>query len=196
MIIRKAFLKDEEDIINICYETRSKELERGTDKTLFALRWALYYLWFQTYFCFVAEEDSKVIGYILSSPDTTQQENDYKKHILPLIKSRITKDHPDYSFYTTATKDSEILGDHLKKYPAHLHINLTAECQGNGIGSKLIKVMEDNLKSHNIKGVFLGVEETNTAAINFYNKNNYRVFHSFLYDGDSAATLFMGKNLL
>lgn len=195
MIIRQAKLTDEKDIIDICFETSSDELKAGGDKELLALRWALYYVRYQTSFCFVAEEDNRVIGYILSTPDTQAQEKDYAERMIPLIKEKISPSDPNYGIFTYVENTREIIGDFMDEYPAHLHINLTGLCQGKGIGSKLMKKMEENLRDHGVKGVFLGVHERNEAAIGFYKKNNYKEFlrHKF---SEKNGVVYMGKSLL
>lgn len=194
MIIRQAQLEDEKAIVDICFETRAENLKDHTDKELFALRWALYYLRYETPFCFVAEENGRVIGYILSTPDTAAQEKGYEEKILPLIKEKISPSDPNYGLYTAVENTPGVIGDFLKKYPAHLHINLTPLCQGKGIGSMLMNMMEDNLKKRGINGVFLGVGESNKAAIRFYNKHHYTEFFKKDY-GENNGVVYMGKEL-
>lgn len=196
MIIRKARQEDEKAITDICYETKTYDINDTDDRDLFALRWALYYVRYQTDYCFVAEDNDEIIGYILCTPDTIKCENDYEKKIIPIIKEMIDKTHPQYRYYTTILKTIDIIPQFLNHYPAHLHINMTPKCQGKGIGTKLIKAMEQNLIDNGIHGIHLGVMEDNPAAIRFYERNGYKRFHRHFLGEGVGWDIFMGKTLI
>lgn len=196
MTIRKARPEDEKAVTDICFETKTYDINDTDDRNLFALRWALYYIRYQSDYCFVAEDNREVIGYVLCSPDTTVCEDDYEEKIIPQIKKNIDKSHPQYKYYTTILKTKEIIPEFLKKYPAHLHINLTPRCQGKGIGTKLIKAMEQNLIDNGVHGIHLGVMEDNEAAIKFYEKNGYSKFHKYFLGEGVGWDIFMGKTLI
>jgi len=53
-------------------------------------------------------------------------------------------------------------------YPAHLHIDILPEGQGQGCGTKLINTLLDELRRRGIEGVHLGVSAENKRAIGFY----------------------------
>lgn len=195
MTIREAQPADEEAIIEICFESRRVGRDRVEDPEIFALRWALYYLRYEREFCFVAEEDGQVIGYILSTADTERQEEGHLKHIAPLIKEKMAPDHPDYDFYTTLMKKRDTLGSLLDEYPAHLHINLTARCRGKGVGTLLMKKMEENMVKHGVKRIHLGVINTNLSAIGFYEKKGYQEIYRHTLEEGKSWVLFMGKTL-
>lgn len=193
MIIRPYTNKDEKAVIDICFNTRDY-MEDLKDSYLFSLRWAQCYLRYYPEFCFVAEENGEVIGYILSTPDTEICEKTYLENILPEIKNRIdSKDkyYEDFTSFITANDMGDTIAD---DYPAHLHINLTPKCQHKGIGSKLMKVMEQNLIAHGVKAIHLGVMADNTNAVNFYKKHNYKILVDYDF-GDNEIGYFMGKNL-
>lgn len=194
MIIRKYKEKDEKEIINICFETRSSDLQDLENREVFGLRWAQSYLKFYPEFCFVAVENEEVIGYILSAPDTKEQEDVYIKNIIPIIKSKISQDYKYYEMFTAFIPENDLLGDKLDSYPAHLHINLTEKCRHKGIGSKLMSAMENNLKDKGVEAVHLGVMKDNRAAYNFYKKHGYKTIteHDF---GNESIGCFMGKVL-
>lgn len=196
MNIRKATIKDEKAVIDICNDTKTYDINDTDDRELFALRWALYYIRYQTDFCYVAEDKEEVIGYVLCAPDTVDSENEYEEKIIPEIKNMIDKNNPKYEYYTTILKTNEIIESYLEKYPAHLHINMTPKCQGKGVGTKLLKAMEENLVAHGIGGIHLGVMEDNSAAIRFYEKNGYVKFHKHFLGEGVGWDIFMGKTLI
>lgn len=53
-------------------------------------------------------------------------------------------------------------------YPAHLHIDILPQGQGQGWGAKLINTLLDEMRRREIPGVHLGVAANNTRAIGFY----------------------------
>lgn len=82
--------------------------------------------------------------------------------------------------------------DLYAKFPAHLHINLSPESTGLGLGSILISEFEKRLVKLNILGVHL-ITGPDSRNVNFYRKNGY------LYDEkrsfNDSSLLFLGKNL-
>lgn len=196
MLIREAKQEDEKDIIEICYSSRSLKDFPNTDREVFALKWALYYLRYETDYCFVIEQDSKKIGYILATPNTKKFEKEYPKKIIPQIKKRLSPEHPDYQTSVYFERTSELFPELVKQYPAHLHINLTSACRGKGIGSKLMEKLEEKLKKAKIPGIHLGVMENNTPALNFYKKHGFEIKYRLFLGENIGYTLFMGKSLL
>ena len=60
-----------------------------------------------------------------------------------------------------------------KKYPAHLHIDISDCCQGQGVGTRLIETLCEHLKEKNVKGLMLSCGMTNKGALKFYRKNGF-----------------------
>jgi ribosomal protein S18 acetylase RimI-like enzyme len=58
----------------------------------------------------------------------------------------------------------------LKEYPAHLHINILPGYQRQGIGHRLMKSFESNLKEKEVFGFHLEVSKNNKLGISFYEK--------------------------
>lgn len=70
------------------------------------------------------------------------------------------------------------------------YIVVKDEYKNKGIGSKLLKYIENN-----IKNITLEVRESNTTAINFYKKNGYSIVstrHNYYKDEDGYLMI---KNL-
>lgn len=57
-----------------------------------------------------------------------------------------------------------------RQYPAHLHIDLVARAQGQGLGRKMMETMLEELQQHNVAGVHLEMHPTNYRALAFYLK--------------------------
>ena len=75
------------------------------------------------------------------------------------------------------------------KYPAHLHIDILPEYQGQKVGTALMSALKEKLVSDNIKGVMLCVGKGNMRAIEFYKKNGFKVIFRLF------GAVFMGLNL-
>ncbi|WP_158583988.1 GNAT family N-acetyltransferase [Salinibius halmophilus] len=172
VLIRPVQPSDEAAIVDICYETRSVDIaEEG--KYAFALRWALPYLRDDPQFCFVAVIGEQVIGYIVGTPDTKQQVLNFERNILPEMQTLIDGSHPFANQFLNGGKLDPAVTELLDDYPAHLHINMTSDCRGLGVGARLIKELEHQLISHNVTGIHLGVNKQNMAAVRFYQHQGY-----------------------
>lgn len=178
MTIRPAKREDRKSLSKICFNTRAGVLREIEDRDSFTYRWAGNYLENYTEFCFVAEENSNIIGYIVATPDTIEQENRY----IESSKAKIER-------------SAEFLETILDDYPAHLHINLTKDARGKGVGSELIKALEKKLLDFSIYGIHLGVMEENRAAVGFYKKNGFKLLKKKNLGDEAGTVLFMGKNL-
>jgi len=177
--IRNVKETDEHALIDICFTTGDPSLKRiFPEPRLFSHFWCLYYLWYESENCFVAEdtEKKKVIGYIISTKDTIKQEKDFEEKIGPLIKKRMKEVRVRsliskiYAYFIIHKSLSSKRRKMLEKYPAHLHINILPEYQRQGIGHKLMGKLEQHLIKNNILGFHLEVGSKNTLGISFYKK--------------------------
>ena len=50
---------------------------------------------------------------------------------------------------------------------------VSPDCQGNGTGSRFMKMIEEDLKTRNIHGIFLQTD-SDKPAYNFYHKNGFK----------------------
>jgi ribosomal protein S18 acetylase RimI-like enzyme len=71
----------------------------------------------------------------------------------------------------------------LDDFPAHLHIDLLPELQGQGFGRQLMRTVLAELHRRGIPGVHLGVSPTNLPARAFYRKIGFRPLPSDAGDG-------------
>ena len=58
----------------------------------------------------------------------------------------------------------------LAEYPAHLHIDLLPELQGQGFGRRLIDTLRAALAARGVPAVHLGMDAANTGARAFYDR--------------------------
>ena len=177
--IRQVNKVDEQALVEICYITGDNTLKRiFPDPYLFSYFWCLYYLRHEPEGCFVAvdNEKNKVIGYIMSTSDTINQEEDFIVKMKPLIKLRMkeiklrTLSSRIYAHFIIHKSLSKKRKKMLESFPAHLHINILPNYQRQGIGYRLMQSLEKFLKENNIQGFHLEVGAKNTLGINFYTK--------------------------
>jgi hypothetical protein len=80
----------------------------------------------------------------------------------------------------------------FKTYPAHLHINMSAECRGMGHGGLLIEAAQKILVENNILGLHI-ITAPDARNRGFYHKNGFTDEQVCEYKG--IELLFMGKQL-
>ncbi len=92
-------------------------------------------------------------------------------------------DHSDnvYSF-------NGLITGQLKLFPAHLHINLSVESRGLGIGSKLIQAVIDDIGAQRVHVVTTWKNKNNS----FYQKMGFN-HHKIFYHHD-VSYIFMGRH--
>lgn len=161
----------ERQIDEIFFESSSRSsFESESEKQEFKYK---YLDWYKKYFpelIWVAvNSDLNILGYICGASDT-------------ISAPELAQMHP----WMTCIRE------HLKNYPAHLHINLSQQARGQGVGSLLLSQFENNLKSQNISGVHL-VTSPVARNVGFYRKNRYTFEAKFTWK--NVDLLLMGKHL-
>ncbi|MHA1384663.1 MAG: GNAT family N-acetyltransferase [Candidatus Helarchaeota archaeon] len=185
--IRKCRKSDAKGIMHVCYKTGymgEDVTDYFADKKLFGLLFCLYYPKYEPENCFVAEDNGKIVGYILGSPNTERQERLFLAKIGPRILFRILfvtfwryfKDIKLIAHFVRLPRSNPPSGIN-RDYPAHLHIDILEDYQRQGIGSQLMKKFEDRMRKLGVKGIHLGTSEGNFKAVPFYKKWGYKIIH-------------------
>jgi ribosomal protein S18 acetylase RimI-like enzyme len=177
--IRSARKGDASAISDICYRTgfMGEDLRgsgRFDDERLFALIFCLYYVWFETDHCYVAEVEGKVVGYIIGTGRAESRDADFDRRMLLRIASRLFC----YTSWRYPRSFREVLGwlRHQEKlsppegYRAHLHINILPGYQRRGVGSGLMSAFVTKLKEEGHSRVYLETSNHNLRALPFYHK--------------------------
>lgn len=123
----------------------------------------------------VESADGRTIGYIVATDDTDAFERWFREEWWPSKQGL----YP-LSGAAEPTRQDGIIGDasrrapgsekHAAEYPAHLHIDLLPETQGQGLGRRLIETLFAELKTRGVRGLHLGMNPTNTGAGAFYER--------------------------
>lgn len=177
LVVRPYQSKDLAAVYDICL--RTADAGKGAvhlyqDPWIIGHHYAGPYVSLEPDFCFVADDNGRVIGYILGVPNSTQfalqAEQSWFSLLRPLYPLRAESDQtPDaqarrliHAGYLAPQRQW------LDQYPAHLHINLLPQAQGHGLGKALMQALWTALRSVGVAGVYLGVDAGNPRAYAFY----------------------------
>ncbi|MET0811980.1 MAG: GNAT family N-acetyltransferase [Microbacterium sp.] len=167
---------DEPALADICLRTA----DAGSDATgvfdddrIWAEVFVLPYVARHPDLAFVVEtEDDRVVGYIVGTPDTNAFEDWFHDEWWPVHGAAWPLPHQERS-----RQDGTLVyayGRHggaepyADEYPAHLHIDLLPELQGEGWGRRLIQTLIAALRERGVTGLHLAAAAENQGAIAFY----------------------------
>jgi ribosomal protein S18 acetylase RimI-like enzyme len=196
--IRKYRPSDRADVAEICLKTG----DSGADATgmyvsddLLADIYVLPYVELEPDLAFVVDTGERVAGYLVAAADTRSFIDRFRAQWLPGFTAKYSPSTPSAQV-ATATSSDEIIqvGMHpermmipeIDEFPAHLHIDLLPELQGQGVGRRLIRALLAELAERGVPGVHLGVSPRNTGAKAFYSRLGFRPLPS---DGGAGGLL-------
>ena len=186
--IRKCRKSDAKGIMHVCYKCGymgEDVSEYFLDEKLFGYLFCLYYPRYETEHCWVAEDKGKVVGYILGTPDSKRQWRRFLAkmgwrilfRVLFIVPHRYRQDFKLFFHLMRLPRSGPDI-DVDEEYPAHLHIDILADYQRQGIGGQLMQKFEDHMRDLSIKGIHLGTSEGNYKAVPFYKKWGYEIIHT------------------
>ncbi|MDE0546063.1 GNAT family N-acetyltransferase [Microbacterium sp. C7(2022)] len=198
--IRPFLPGDEPALADICLKTA----DAGADATgvfddddLWAEVFVLPYVARHPDLAFVVEgEDGRVVGYVVATPDTREFEEWFANVWWPRHAGRwprpdVERTRQDgtliYAYGRRA--DAEPYG---RDYPAHLHIDLLPELQGQGWGRRLIDTLVGALRERGVSGLHLVASSDNTGALAFYSRLGFVPLPS--HDGVQAFGMPLKAN--
>lgn len=127
----------------------------------------------------VVDDVDTVLGYLIGVADTAAYVRWYRENWLPDFAAKYAPDAGSEQPASVANagelgvikaglRPDKMLIAELADYPAHLHIDLLPETQGQGIGRTLITHLLAQLRERGVPGVHLGYSPRNTGAAAFY----------------------------
>ena len=184
--IRPYHPDDREGLFKIAADTAffGKPIEKYMeDRRIFLDAFYAYYTDYEPEHCWVATANDEVIGFITGCVDTTKKEKIVRRKINPRMLFRILT-----GYYRVGPKARKYIRRmlHSKQkhlfpavdlaiYPAHLHINVSEDWRGYGIGIRLMKVYLDQLTYLKVPGVHLGTTSENIIACKLYEKLGFQL---------------------
>lgn len=167
---------DEPALADICLRTADAGAD-GTgifdDDRIWAEVFVLPYVHRHPDLAWVVEQDGgRVVGYVVCAPDTDAFEDWFHDVWWPTRGARWPR--PDgertrqdgtliYAYARRAGAEP-----YAAEYPAHLHIDLLPEAQGQGWGRRLIGTVVAELTARGVRGLHLAAASENASAIAFY----------------------------
>jgi ribosomal protein S18 acetylase RimI-like enzyme len=167
---------DEPALSDICLKTA----DAGGDATgvfadddLWGQVFVLPYVERHPDFAFVVEaDDGRVVGYVVGAPDTDAYEEWFQTEWWPRFAERWPKPEVERSrqdgtlLYAYGRRPGR--EPYATRHPAHLHIDLLPELQGQGFGRRLIETLVARLGEAGVTGVHLVADARNEGAVAFY----------------------------
>ncbi|MFH1528196.1 MAG: GNAT family N-acetyltransferase [Bacteroidota bacterium] len=145
--------------------------------------YAAPYAVFEPELCFIAAIKDEPFGYIIGTKDSKEFRDKCEKDWFPLLREMYKMpDAEDISHEARIIRlihAGLIVKDEVKDYPAHLHIDILPELQGQGMGRKLMDTFIAKLKELNVPAMHLEVGKSNLNAIQFYEKMGFHIIHDY-----------------
>lgn len=170
---------DETALAEICLRTA----DSGGDATgvledddIWAQIFLLPYLARHPDLAFVVEtDDGRLVGYVIGAPDTREFEDWFHdewwaergtRWARTVVEAGTQSRQGGILAYADARRGgAEPFGE---DYPAHLHIDLLPEAQGEGWGRRLIEALVAALRVRGVTGLHLVAGADNVGAVAFY----------------------------
>lgn len=176
--IRPYRPEDRQAMFEICLKT----VDAGADATgmfsdddLWGLLFAVPYAERHPDLCSIVEaDDGRAIGYIVATDDTDAFERWFRDEWWPQFTERFPRpvhaESPEEKMIEYGYRRRPGQNPNTAQYPAHLHIDLLPETQGQGLGRRLIETLFAELRRRGVKGLHLGMNPENTGAAAFYER--------------------------
>lgn len=122
---------------------------------------------------FVVDVDGRARGYILGVADTAAFVDRLRSEWLPGFEAKYPltgDDSPTQRFVRDGRRPERMLIPELDEYPAHLHIDLLPDLQGQGLGRMLVRTLTTELRSRGVPGLWLEYGADNVGAGAFYRR--------------------------
>lgn len=126
----------------------------------------------------VDSDDGRAIGYLVATDDTAGFFRWFRDEWWAGLHDRYPRSPEprsreekliDYGWGLGPDSEADAV-----EYPAHLHIDLLPETQGQGLGRRLIETLFAELRRRGVGGLHLGVDPANAGAAAFYERLGMR----------------------
>ncbi|MFA9432717.1 GNAT family N-acetyltransferase [Egicoccus sp. AB-alg2] len=178
--VRAASLDDLADVRDVCIRTGADgEDATGTlaDDGILPDVYAEPYLRLAPHFAFVADDRGRgrAVGYVLGTADTDAFVAEWRERWLPTAAARhpapVARPGSRYEVLVHQLHHPEVMRTPwTDAYPAHLHVDLLPEAQGQGLGRALVERFCAEVAAAGAPGVHLGVAASNLGAQAFYRR--------------------------
>jgi ribosomal protein S18 acetylase RimI-like enzyme len=173
---------DRDDVALVCLRTAAAGGDATgvySDDTLMPEVFALPYVEYAPELTFVVADEQRAAGYVMAVADTADFVEWWRREWAPGFAARHpvaappTEHAPAFTeaaLIDTGVHPERMLIPELDRYPAHLHIDLLPELQGQGWGRRLIDTVRGALAERGVAALHLGLAAENTGARAFYDR--------------------------
>ncbi len=156
----------------ICLETSSFSKNDAKTTAFLYLMFCDYYAMCEPESVFVAaDETGTAQGYILCAKDFKT----YRRRFRAFFQPQADRLGP--YFFGIVRGEMFIHGLLSRRYPAHLHIDLSASARHQGTGTRLMDALKAHLRERGCPGVMLSCSANNENAVRFYLRNGFQIRH-------------------
>ena len=180
----RPYRRDDRDaVFEICLRTAAGGGDATgvySDDALMPEVFALPYVEYDPGLAFVVDDGyGRALGYIIGVADTRAFVDWWGREWGPAFRTRHphagppTGRNPDYTeeqLLAAGADPTRMLIPDVDAYPAHLHIDLLPDLQGQGFGRRLIDTLRAALAGRGVAALHLGMDPANTAARAFYDR--------------------------
>ncbi len=174
--IRPYEERDFDAIYEVCLKTGDSGADASAqfdDSKILGHVYAGPYVFMEPESAFVLVDDDGVCGYVLGALDSEAFYKRVRDEWLPRIRKEYTQPVGPPEQWTRAQRLVNMLfepgeEDLFPQYPSHLHIDLLARAQGEGMGRVMMDTLLQHLRDSDSPGVHLGMAADNHRAHRFY----------------------------
>jgi len=175
-VIRPYRAGDHDAVYDVCVRTGAASQDaRGLYSTddLVPDIYAGPYLLIEPELAFVLDNGERAVGYIIGTADTARFVAAYRERWIPLMRERYPQppEEPETAEdrqLASMFSPERLIRPELAPHPAHLHINLLPDYQGQGHGRDLMTGFLAAAARHGAPSAHLSVYTANTGARGFY----------------------------
>ncbi|AWB85615.1 GNAT family N-acetyltransferase [Mycetocola zhujimingii] len=174
MTIRPYRPGDRADIYDVCVRTGRTGLDAtglySTDDLLPDI-YALPYVDREPELAFVVDNGERVVGYVIATADTREFALWFAETWWPTVAHKYSgTGAAEAPVVEGVTDPRRMLIDEVDEYPAHLHIDLLPDAQGQGFGRRLVDALRAALAERGVRGLHLTMGADNVNAGAFYER--------------------------
>lgn len=185
---------DRDDVYAICVRTGASGGDATglySDDDLLPDIFAGPYVTYQPDLAFVVDTGDHVAGYIIAVADSRAYADWYEAEWLPAFRAKHppeqARDDQERQVIGFGLDVREAIVPEVDRYPAHLHIDLLPELQGQGFGRTLIRTLLAALRERGVPGVYLTMAASNHGARAFYERLGFRDLPSSTAEAPALA---------
>ena len=202
--IREGRLGDLETLYAITLATGDSGSDASrfyADKKMMGHIYSAPYLLMAGGFCFVAEDQYGVCGYVVGTLDTLSFAGELEEHWWPDLRRRYAEPDRERRDRWTADERRAFMFHHpelppdpvLKHFPAHLHMNLLTRARGHGLGQQLLEKALCHLSEQGGLHVHVGAGKTNRGGLAFWKACGFASLSCALALPDGGRTEWLGR---